>query len=84
MADPTRPALRKEAPKPPPGWCHWHGDTDPTSAVVIAIDRTSGPPHDQSACAPCRARHGLVALKDLPTTGQPEYTGSWLQQGDDQ
>lgn len=65
MADPTRPTPHPDVPVPP-GWCHWHGNTDPTSRVVIEVNRSSGPPQDQSACATCQARYGLIPLADLP------------------
>lgn len=82
MADSTDAGPRRDIPVPP-GWCHWHGNTHPTSAVVLTIDSSSGPPHDQSACAACQARYGLTPLADLPDHGQHEHSNRWPQQQDD-
>lgn len=69
-----RPA-HMDVPKPP-GWCDWHGNVDPTSRVVIEINRSSGPPHDQSACATCRHQYKLQALSELDDATQPQLPTS--------
>lgn len=58
MANPT------DATPASPGashWCHWHRGPSATARVIQAIERMSGPPYPQLACAPCREQRGLVA-----------------------
>ncbi|MGW6454456.1 hypothetical protein ACWF94_00770 [Streptomyces sp. NPDC055078] len=46
------------------GWCHWHGGPSGTARIIHLIERASGPPYPQTACAPCREQRGLIALTD--------------------
>lgn len=83
MTDPTDRPAHMGVPKPR-DWCDWHGNTDPTSRVVIEINRSSGPPRDQSACQPCRDRYKLRALAELPDSGHREHTTAQPQQRESQ
>ncbi|MGW6456661.1 hypothetical protein ACWF94_12185 [Streptomyces sp. NPDC055078] len=46
------------------GWCHWHGGPSGTARTINLIERASGPPYPQTACAPCREQRHLTVLAD--------------------
>ncbi|MFD8258689.1 hypothetical protein ACFV19_07025 [Streptomyces griseoluteus] len=66
MAEGTQTELSTTIPQ---DWCHWHKGVGPDARITQAIEGGSGPGYTLSACAPCRAKRGLIPLADQPQAG---------------
>ncbi|KOV73749.1 hypothetical protein ADL00_03995 [Streptomyces sp. AS58] len=48
------------------GYCSWHCGYSAGIRVIEVVEQGSGPGAAQSACEPCRGKHGLVPFADRP------------------
>lgn len=66
MSETTQPATTEEDAPTAYGWCAWHQGHAEGIRLIDAIEQGSGSGITHFACAPCRARYGLVPLADRP------------------